>query len=357
MSTDNSIQSRSTCKPYICNCGNSDSSQKSNNFSMVNNFGGLGRKDITTSFRPISKQDNNGYSNGVGQVLNKTFNIHTLNSIRADTLEKKINTIDQENSPSLTDILLKPNDFKSLSDVLLKNKSPGPMLTPDYFLSSGDQKLNANSESSNWDLKKGEYIDRSGSNSARHTPLTCEELTSRLVGPDEFTVNPFSNREIEENFDGLTEERHANYPSTSYDDHILTSGLNNQLVRSHSPNIETNNPLNAFFSTLGITERHNSILPGIPGGKDKIIPRLSNPDKGVMEQLRLSEGNRNGKISDSLSSDSEDAIKPLIPMESLPHKTRDGEKPLIAVFWDIENCQVSELLSKIRKFSSMLVST
>ena len=335
------------CAPSECCCGaelNSQPLQSSMNFRLVNNSGGLGRVDGNTSFRPIS-----GPKDVDPPVLQQSYNILTLQGIRSDTLDKTVSPDKKcnKNAANFLTSFMKPNDFGHAVKVEPETQS---FLTPDSFIKS--KKVIENGISSKntihgLDLSQTpDSIGESRSNaSSRATPLTCDDFTSRLVAPEEFMSAGSTLQEKtlvgSSELSTLSTLKNLTLSSSQAVPVVDTNRNGDAPITGIS--FESNNPLELFCSQIRITPDHNSILPSIPGGKEKIIPRLTNPDQTVLEKLRQSQAQKTGSNSAAdmpSESDTDVTDKLLVPMSSLPHKPAEGDKPTIAVFWDIENCQV-----------------
>ena len=349
------------CTESYCKCSLNIGLQSSNAQGPLNTFNlastseNIGRMDHNTAFKPISNSVASGFRND-NDVLSKDFNILTLNNLRSDCLdarspEKKANSTNKKKMTSLGKTFLTPADFLStsepsekcdVSEISTVRRSIFPdvpsCVTPIHSSTSDNSRT-----------------------PSRNTPLTVDECTFRLVAPDEFlnlSKNMLHN--------SPTPAKHTGTPLSDLDTQLKAMEMSNfkssSMLTTHSPsatqlalscllsksngnsrssaahtlNASTKEssglgvqPLNQFFAKIGVSKEHNRMLPTIPGGKN-IVDRLDKPDTSIVASLK--------RGTEDNSDDAEKDV--LLSIKDMKFKVKNGQKTYIAVFWDIENCQV-----------------
>ncbi|XP_047739998.1 uncharacterized protein LOC125179011 [Hyalella azteca] len=359
--------SNNGCSDVQCRCGKITT--KSSQQNMRGNITSLGRVDHNTSFRPIIPRDVGcrQFQNSQ-EVLSDSFNILTLQNLRTETL----------------DALNSQPNFRQVSDASAMHRPATPTGTPDTFMTPQDFLNSSNKKSSaspsSQSVRKSNNstgaslpsLPDTRSSVSRSTPLTVQDLSTRLITPDEFLkssqITEMQNRrnspsvgvsagsvmdqsrvynnissapKNKSNYpDSCTKLPHTTIPVSSASSSVKPANSNpgstNPAPESQLAT-EPANPLSEFCNKIGVTADHNPLLPTIPGG-ESIKQRLITPDPNVLESLRR---NMNGEAEKSSEGEATKAVnQPVLSLEDMPYKNGDGEKPYIAVFWDIENCHV-----------------
>lgn len=354
----NGSHSMQQCSKNYCVCRTQVSIQQASNnqmktFNMASNSQNIGRLDHRSSFKPIPTEATLDFKNDK-DVLSKDFNILTLNNMRSDNLDAR-----------------SPKKTIGVKSVISSARCPTKLSEPDNskkFLTPADFFSTANIEMNNTKTVGAARritfpsvpIPSSPSASAvspllgtrsvtpsRTTPLTVDMCLKRLVAPDEFLASSQVSKREEElsqntgcNSVQMTSENHykssdslflRNKPSSVLKTVIGTpkpTCIVESLVKSGEQ------PLNQFFAEIGVTADHNQLLPTIPGGKN-IVQRLDTPDTNVIAGLRRA----NGEAATDADKTENNAI--ISKKDMIYQIPKDQDRAYIAVFWDIENCQVS----------------
>ncbi|KAF2351962.1 NYN domain limkain-b1-type [Trinorchestia longiramus] len=355
------------CTDTQCRCGKMILGHSSSNSS--NRPNSFGRMDHNTVFRPIIPSYGGSQQLQDSQkVLSDSFNILSLQHIRTDSLDS-LNC-----APTHRQTVASSSTSNSFPSQESSSTNYGKFMTPQDFLNSYNRKsvnppASIHSSDSTFPDSTlpgtSEFSINSTATASRLTPLTVEDLTSRLITPDEFLRSSQLATKMQTSGAG---EKNVTAQEANVSEFIDTNNARNggnssAMISNKLPakdpgfkpsdadgrnddlgtelyvprkKEKSDNPLSEFCSKIGVIPDHNQLLPTIPGGEN-IKQRLKTPSPDVLENLKKEYPEEAGVAN---VEETKPVNQPVVLLKEMPYKNSGNNKPFMAIFWDIENCHV-----------------
>ena len=299
------------CTSVFCKCGDFSPRKMPTNIYKSGDNKPFGTINENTSFKPISE-------NSSSKDPSKNFDILKLNGTRYNNidghLKKKSPSPNQCNSSGLKKdkVLLTPEDF--FNSIQVDSRSEN--FNNDRVIAENRESFVSNNLNNK--SKNSKPISRGGNESEYYETSSPQNFFKN----EQFTEKKLSEKETS----GFTNVPQNQVPNNSSSQNSYSSKTPNGAAEV-SP--VTADSLSSFFNKIGFQEKHNTLLPSIPGG-EAIVRRLENPEFDMVANLMQSR--------DKDKARNEDII---VRYDQLPNHCTDGSRPYIGIFWDIENCQVN----------------